>query len=492
MSLLKYFKKSENSSNVCPSNVCESMKNNLPTNISACELEKVHESLRVVQGWKRKRTVYSEKDKQEISKYAALSGATAAIRKFHQKFPHLTESTVRPWVKSYKKSLQEQKSVNPSNVVPKIGKPKGRPLLLEEELDIKLRSMLTSLRLAGAGINIHIVRGVLNGLIRANPDKFGKFVEFKVTRSWTRSLYQRMKFSRRAVTTSRPIITRSLWVEVRSQFLFDIIEKALKHNIPDELIINADQTPSKFVATDNVTMAAKGEKHVSRTGATDKRAITVTLCESLDGNILPFQLIYTGKTPRSLPNIEFPPGFCLAYNEKHWSNETETLRLIEDVLMPYITQIKEQKSLPQSQKTLLLWDAFKAQSTQKVKDTLSSYNIESVMVPKNMTHLLQPLDLTTNASFKKFEKRAFSEYFTTCIMEALQNEPDRDVTTIQVDLRLSTLKPRHGKVMTELYHHFQSQRGKEIIKAGWKAAGITDNLSTARKNNKNVIKDNPF
>ena len=65
-------------------------------------------------------------------------------------------------------------------------------------------------------------------------------------------------------------------------------------------------------------MAAKGEKHISRAGATDKRAITVTLCESLDGVMLPlFQLIYTGKTERSLPNVDFPWGFCLMFcNEK--------------------------------------------------------------------------------------------------------------------------------------------------------------------------------
>ena len=55
--------------------------------------------------------------------------------------------------------------------------------------------------------------------------------------------------------------------------IFEIIDLALKHNIPDELIINADQTPSKFVATDNVRMAKKGEKYISRAGATDKRAI---------------------------------------------------------------------------------------------------------------------------------------------------------------------------------------------------------------------------
>ena len=52
----------------------------------------------------------------------------------------------------------------------------------------------------------------------------------------------------------------------------------------------------KFVAADNSIIAAQGERHLSQRKATDKRAITVTLCESFDGTILPFQLIYTKKT----------------------------------------------------------------------------------------------------------------------------------------------------------------------------------------------------
>ena len=175
MLLLKYFNKSEKS---CTSNLSdryESVKSNLPSNISANEVENIHESLKVVQGGgKKKQTVYVEKDKQEIAKYAAVCGATAAIRKFQQKFPHLTESPVHTWVKSYKKSIQEQKKMGASSVKPKIGKARGRTLILDEALDLKLRSMLVKLRLAGASINIHVFSGVLNGLIRANPERFRK------------------------------------------------------------------------------------------------------------------------------------------------------------------------------------------------------------------------------------------------------------------------------------------------------------------------------
>ena len=301
-----------------------------------------------------------------------------------------------------------------------------------------------------------------------------------------------MKFSRRAATTSRPVITRSLWNEIKTQFLHEISQKVLLHNIPDELIINADQTPSKFVATDSITMAAKGEKHICKAGSTDKRSITMTVCESYDGTVLLFQLICTRKTERSLPHYDFPAGFCLSYNEKHWSNEKETISLIEKVLVPYIKKVKEVKGLSSDQNSLLIWDAFKAQSTPKVLDLLSSYGIQTVMVPKNMTHLLQPLDLTTNGSLKKFEKKAFSEYFTSSIMEALKLDPDRDVTTIKVDLRLSTLKPHHAKIMTDVYRYLKSPKGQDIIKNGWKAAGITDTVNQTRAERVISVNLNPF
>ena len=121
---------------------------------------------------------------------------------------------------------------------------------------------------------------------------------------------------------------------MKSQFLHEISEIVLIHSIPDGLIINADQNLSKFLATDNITMAVKVQKHIYRAGSNDKRSITLTtVCESLDGKSLPFQLIYKEKTQRSPLIVDFPDGFYLWYNEKHWGNEKETVRLIEQVLV---------------------------------------------------------------------------------------------------------------------------------------------------------------
>ena len=73
------------------------------SSLTAKELEKVQEDLKVAREEKKKQTVCAEKHKQEIAKYATISGVTAAIRKFQPKFPNLAKVIVRPW-KIHKKS----------------------------------------------------------------------------------------------------------------------------------------------------------------------------------------------------------------------------------------------------------------------------------------------------------------------------------------------------------------------------------------------------
>ena len=99
--------------------------------------------------------------------------------------------------------------------------------------------------------------------------------------------------------------------------MHDIGDICIEHQIPDELIVNIDQTPSKYVATGKVTMAKNGSRHVSRKGADNKRQVTATLSETLPGEILPFQLINKVKKKRSIPSSKFPAGFLLSANPRH-------------------------------------------------------------------------------------------------------------------------------------------------------------------------------
>ena len=88
------------------------------------------------------------------------------------------------------------------------------------------------------------------------------------------------------------------------------------------------------------------------------------------------------------------------------------------------------------------------------------------------------------------EKRAFSVYFTSCIKDEMLRNPGKDVTTIEIDSKLSTLKPRNGKLMKEIYEWLLTDKGKGIILSGWRSAGIMDCVKNAR--NGQIPSSNPL
>ena len=79
--------------------------------------------------------------------------------------------------------------------------------------------------------------------------------------------------------------------EIKLLFHHDISSKVQKFSIPHSLIINLDQTPTKYVPAGLTTLAKKNTKTVPIKGSSDKRTITATFAISLQGDFLPMQLI---------------------------------------------------------------------------------------------------------------------------------------------------------------------------------------------------------
>ena len=88
--------------------------------------------------------------------------------------------------------------------------------------------------------------------------------------------------------------------------------------------------------------------------------------------------------------------------------------------------------------------------------------------------MLQPLDLTVNKHCKTFLKNSFSE----CYSRKTENELslEKKIEDVNIQFRLTTLKPLHAKWLLEFYNHITSETGAEIILNGWKATGIYDAL----------------
>ena len=184
------------------------------------------------------------------------------------------------------------------------------------------------------------------------------------------------------------------------------------------------------------------------------------------------QLIYGGKTTQSLPRYSFPDGFSLSVNEKHFSNTKESVKFLEEIIIPCVEKVREQQGLGSQQKALVIMDVFTGQMTTEVLDVLTSNNILVTNVPANMTRFYQPLDLTVNGAAKRFIAKKFNGWYCDQISSEL--EAGTPIGEIDVKLRLSILKPLHAGWVVDFYNHITSAAGKSVIENGWKAAGIFD------------------
>ena len=227
-----------------------------------------------------------------------------------------------------------------------------------------VRKYLLALSKRGGMINTTVANATAKVLMSKYPHVVGQ-VDVDASR-WAKSLFTRMNFLKRRKTSSKVDIPDGARKEIEFLFLHKIVSIVEKYDITPALIINIDQTPLKYVPVGNETLAARGEQSVTIEGTADKRSITGTFAISLHGEFLPMQLIYGGKTTQSLSKVEFPSGFCLSANPKHFSNMDKSLKFLKEVIKPHVKKQRQVLKRSTDQKALVIMDVFTGQMTTVV------------------------------------------------------------------------------------------------------------------------------
>ena len=192
-----------------------------------------------------------------------------------------------------------------------------------------------------------------------------------------------MDFHRRQATTSKLEIPEGALKEIKLLFHHDIASKVENVSITHSLIINLDQTPTKYVPVGRTTLAEKNTKTVPIKGSSDKRTLTATFAISLQVDFMSVQLIYGEKTRKCLPRFKFLEKFSLSYNETRYNNEKEACKFIEEILQPYIKKVTERQNLPVDQKSLVIMDVFKYQVSPM---ELNLYKESNIVVASSCKH----------------------------------------------------------------------------------------------------------
>ena len=97
-----------------------------------------------------------------------------------------------------------------------------------------------------------------------------------ITKTWARSLLKQMGYVKMKSSNAGKV-SPIQFAEMQEVFLADIKAQVLINDIPDELIINWDQTGLPLVPTVEWTMHRAGEKIIPITNSDDKHQITDVL-----------------------------------------------------------------------------------------------------------------------------------------------------------------------------------------------------------------------
>ena len=277
--------------------------------------------------------------------------------------------------------------------------------------------------------------------------------------------------------------SEQLLQEEKLTFQKTIATAVVEHDIPEDLILNLDQTPLSYVTPGKYTFSPKGAHHVPIKGVDDKRQITATFGVTLPGEFLPMQVIYQGKTKRCLPKYKFPDTFNITHTENHWSN---TEKSVEFFVFPHFDKVKEAKNYPKEQFLLVIMDTFKGQDNPVLDELCQKHYCEIVIVPHTLTNKFQPLDLTVNKPAKAFMSQKYNAWYAEQVSRQLQR--GINATDVKVSLKLSDIKVLHAQWIVDTYEYLKIHR--EFIVNGFAAAGITEAFTDAQSIVTRV--DNPF
>ena len=439
-----------------------------------------------------------------VKKHAgSISRAVNELRASQQMagaFALLRASTVTSWYVKGGRELTE--AVKRRQQGQPVVRGRGRPSLLEEHraLEEYVIDAMINIRQGSGAVNSIVIASYFRGFIKAkNPDLLK---QYSFSRRWCRKWFSStFAWSWKKATTSGQKLPAD-WEEQRAAMAMRVAATAAKHKITDPgFIINWDQTGVVLLPASKYTYEHVKQRHTAMVGLEEKRQITAVVASTLGGEMLPLQLIFTGKDKdkanatgkqkgkvkdkrkgqRAVPSLSTADtdkthGWHLTQTHNHWSNLESMKDYIRFIIRPWV----DQKALARNERAphcILLIDCW---SVHKSKDFLQwmataypSYHI--VFVPANCTSKAQPADVVLQRPFKNTITNAFNAWMTDEIhLQVKGGTPAQDV---RVNTGMKKIKPHVVHWTWAAWNKLK--KNQQLVKEGWGKCGMSLVLDAA-------------
>ena len=319
----------------------------------------------------------------------------------------------------------------------------GRESLFADCPDVEeeIKTILQQLREQGAVVNIAIIRWVMQAILEEKQPHL--LTRSRLSKSfisaWVQSTLRWSWRTRTTAASKLPLDWRQKGIKMAKR----IAAGMQLDKIHPSLIVNLDQTGMQLVPSSHKTFEKKGEKSVAVIGAEDKRQITVVLASSMNGNMLPLQLIFQGETARSLPPQTpeiVATAVHLTHSSNHWSNQDTMKQYIKEIILPYYNKQIEENKLAANSKMMLILDAWSVHKSEEFRMHLRMHYpfISLVFVPANCTSKLQVADVALQRPFKHGVRNRFDQWAAQTIKAQIKNG---SVTGLTPYMRMKSIKP---------------------------------------------------
>lgn len=261
------------------------------------EIDELAEDIPDVRIAKKKPKIWQSRPPnwEDIASDAMVSGNYSTIKSFATEFKGVTPTAAYQRLNTWKKDLHKERIE---------GTFKSRLPTYGAEIDKLILADVHATRSAGLSVDddilrryliIHLTAAGKQGMLK---DEGGKHTYGP---SWAKRFYKRHGLVLRVCTTKMRELP-SDFEEKKSKYLRIGAELIYKYKVPPELVINGDETAVLFVNRAKVTRNVAGAKRVRILGiGEDKAQITTTIFVTEAGDVLPYQMIFQGKTDRVHP-----------------------------------------------------------------------------------------------------------------------------------------------------------------------------------------------
>ena len=419
-----------------------------------------------------------------VKLHQSFQGAVTALQRDEKTagvFDTLNESTVRQWYHSRSFTLTPHSEHRlAGHTAPR----SGRPPLLTQYPDVEqyVVDAITSIRSAGGVINSIVISAFFRGMVRAKHPEL--FKRFRFGRRWCRWWFGRtFDWTYKRGSTSGQKLPAD-WEEQCAAMVKRVSASAAEHKIKHPcFIINWDQTGCVLVPAGKYTYASVKSKQVPIVGKDEKRQITAVVASTLEGEMLPLQLIFAGqdknkqeqKAVRTLNEVTTKRvrDWHLTQTHNHWSSLESMKDYIRVIIKKWVDNKARQHNvvLPH---VILLIDCWSVHTSAAFRDWIkvAHPNYHLLFVPANCTSKAQPADAGLQRPFKNAITNSLNAWMADEIHHTVMG--GTAAAEVRVDLGLKRLKPQMVHWAWVAWDRLK--RSPDVVRDSWNKCGLSSVL----------------